>query len=174
MPASEHSIMTTHTAFRSDASDDPDELFKTEVEAVRFLMKKFPTGILSVVFDSTDYWRMITEGLPILKDEIMARDGKLVCRPDSGSPVKIICGYKSRSVSCDSETAVKLMKHVSTHMKWFTNNDAIFCDDGVYLDSQGNELTEAEVSGSIQLLSEIFGCTKNDKGYKELDYHIGS
>jgi nicotinamide phosphoribosyltransferase len=30
--------------------------------------------------------------LPILKDTILARQGKVVIRPDSGDPVKIICG----------------------------------------------------------------------------------
>lgn len=30
--------------------------------------------------------------MPVLKDVIEARDGKLVIRPDSGDPVKIICG----------------------------------------------------------------------------------
>ena len=35
---------------------------------------------------------MLTDILPQLKDKIMARDGKVVIRPDSGDPVDIICG----------------------------------------------------------------------------------
>jgi nicotinamide phosphoribosyltransferase len=35
---------------------------------------------------------VLTEYLPALKDEVLARDGKLVVRPDSGDPVDIICG----------------------------------------------------------------------------------
>jgi nicotinamide phosphoribosyltransferase len=34
----------------------------------------------------------MTEYLPALKSEILARNGRLVIRPDSGDPVKIICG----------------------------------------------------------------------------------
>jgi nicotinamide phosphoribosyltransferase len=34
----------------------------------------------------------MTEYLPALKKEILARDGRVVIRPDSGDPVKIICG----------------------------------------------------------------------------------
>ncbi len=34
----------------------------------------------------------MTEFLPALKDTIMARDGKLVIRPDSGDPELILCG----------------------------------------------------------------------------------
>jgi nicotinamide phosphoribosyltransferase len=55
-------------------------------------MTIFPTGILSVVSDTFDLWKLITEYLPALKDQILSRDGKLVIRPDSGDPVDIICG----------------------------------------------------------------------------------
>lgn len=56
------------------------------------ITESFPTGIVSLVGDSFDLWSVITEILPRLKDKIMARDGKLVIRPDSGNPVDIICG----------------------------------------------------------------------------------
>lgn len=58
-------------------------------------MKIFPNGILSVVSDTFDLWKLITEYLPALKEEIMDRDGKLVIRPDSGDPVDIICGLET-------------------------------------------------------------------------------
>lgn len=51
-----------------------------------------PTGILSYVSDSYDFWGVVTKVVPALKDLIMARDGKLVIRPDSGDPVDILCG----------------------------------------------------------------------------------
>jgi nicotinamide phosphoribosyltransferase len=51
-----------------------------------------PRGILSVVSDTWDYWSFVTELIPRMKDRIMARDGKIVVRPDSGDPVDIICG----------------------------------------------------------------------------------
>ncbi|HHV7384979.1 TPA: hypothetical protein ACUNBZ_004756, partial [Escherichia fergusonii] len=56
------------------------------------LMGKFPSGILSYVADSFDFWGVITDILPSIKDQIMERDGKLVVRPDSGDPVEVICG----------------------------------------------------------------------------------
>jgi nicotinamide phosphoribosyltransferase len=37
-------------------------------------------------------WKVCTEHLVTLKEEILARDGKLVIRPDSGNPVDILCG----------------------------------------------------------------------------------
>jgi nicotinamide phosphoribosyltransferase len=59
----------------------------------------FPKGILSIVSDTFDLWKLITEYLPANKDAIMARDGKLVIRPDSGDPVDIICGTDKPIVS---------------------------------------------------------------------------
>lgn len=56
------------------------------------IFEVFPTGIISVVADTWDFWRIITEYLPSRRDRIMARDGCVVTRPDSGDPVDIICG----------------------------------------------------------------------------------
>ena len=66
-----------------------------ELNGIRELLSKFPTGIFSMVSDTFDLWRMCTEYLPALKEEILSRDGKLVIRPDSGDPVDILCGVPS-------------------------------------------------------------------------------
>ncbi|MBB3752487.1 nicotinamide phosphoribosyltransferase [Mycolicibacterium sp. BK634] len=80
VPATEHSVMCTGIETVG------------ELETFRRLLKLYPTGIVSVVSDTFDLWKVLTEYLPALKDEILARDGKLVIRPDSGDPEKIICG----------------------------------------------------------------------------------
>lgn len=77
--ATEHSVMCAGT------KDD-------EIETFRNLMETYPTGILSVVSDTWDLWKVLTNYLPKLKEEILSRDGKLVIRPDSGNPADIICG----------------------------------------------------------------------------------
>jgi nicotinamide phosphoribosyltransferase len=79
VPATEHSVMC------AGGKED-------EIETFRRLLKTFPTGILSIVADTWDLFKVLTEYLPVLKDEILARDGKLVIRPDSGDPADIICG----------------------------------------------------------------------------------
>lgn len=71
---------------------EPDYLAISEWLNLRDWLKKFPKGILSVVSDTFDLWKLITYILPRLKPEILAREGKLVIRPDSGNPVDIICG----------------------------------------------------------------------------------
>jgi nicotinamide phosphoribosyltransferase len=53
-----------------------------------------PKGILAVVADTNDFWTTVTKVIPALKEFIMAREGKLVIRPDSGDPVDILCGIE--------------------------------------------------------------------------------
>lgn len=80
VPATEHSVMSAGTAVVG------------ELETYRRLLKLYPTGNMAIVSDTYNLWRVITEYLPALKDDIMARDGKLIIRPDSGDPEKIECG----------------------------------------------------------------------------------
>lgn len=44
----------------------------------------------SMVSDSYDYWNLVDNILPQLKDEIMAHNGTLLIRGDSGDPVEIV------------------------------------------------------------------------------------
>jgi nicotinamide phosphoribosyltransferase len=83
VPATEHSVMCAGTK-------------EDEVETFRRLLNTYPKGILSVVSDTWDLWKVCTEHVVTLKEEIMTRDGKLVIRPDSGDPVDIICGYTAK------------------------------------------------------------------------------
>jgi nicotinamide phosphoribosyltransferase len=80
IPATEHSVMCSY------GDTNEYELFKHLITEV------YPNGFFSVVSDTWDFWKVVTEYLPALKDEIMNRDGRVVIRPDSGDPVKIICG----------------------------------------------------------------------------------
>lgn len=58
----------------------------------RLITEVYPNGFVSIVSDTFDLWKVLTEYLPKLKDEVLARNGKVVIRPDSGNPVDIICG----------------------------------------------------------------------------------
>lgn len=82
VPATEHSVMC------AGGSESEKETF------ARIALELYPTGIVSIVSDTWDFWNVITDILPSLKDEIMERDGKVVVRPDSGDPADIICGTK--------------------------------------------------------------------------------
>jgi nicotinamide phosphoribosyltransferase len=66
---------------------------ETEKETyLRLITEVYPSGIVSIVSDTWDYWKVVTETVRELKDIIMKRDGKVVIRPDSGDPAKILCG----------------------------------------------------------------------------------
>lgn len=79
VPATEHSVMCAG-----------GEL--CELDTFDRLLTLYPAGIVSVVSDTWDLWGVLTNILPQLKSRIMAREGKLVIRPDSGDPADIVCG----------------------------------------------------------------------------------
>jgi nicotinamide phosphoribosyltransferase len=98
--ATEHSVMC--------AGSKMDER-----ETFNRLLHLYPSGIVSVVSDTWDLWNVINNILPDLKEEIEARDGKLVIRPDSGDPVKIICGDPDAPADSDeSKGVVRLLDKV--------------------------------------------------------------
>ena len=82
VPASEHSVMC------SFGKED-------ELGAFKNMLKLYKTGIVSIVSDTFDIYRVLTEFAEVLKEEILSRDGKVVFRPDSGNPEYIICGDPS-------------------------------------------------------------------------------
>ena len=130
--ASEHSVSTT-------------KIFTVgEQQMIADWLTDFPKGILSIVSDTFDLWKLITEYLPANKEAIMARDGKLVIRPDSGDPVDIICGLNTKSEEFKEN--------------WLNT-------------TRGNK---GEYEGVIEILWNIFGGTVNEQGYKVLDPHIGA
>jgi nicotinamide phosphoribosyltransferase len=73
IPATEHSIMTAMGPLG-------------EIVVFKNLLQKYPTGLLACVIDSYDYRKFISEYALELKYIILARDGKLIFRPDSGDP----------------------------------------------------------------------------------------
>ncbi|KKM08514.1 hypothetical protein LCGC14_1723840 [marine sediment metagenome] len=97
VPATEHSVMCM------GLQDDEKVTFK------RLLTETYPAGILSVVSDTWDFWKVMNVYLPELKAEIMARDGKLVVRPDSGDPVKIICGDSDANTPWERGGAIQVL-----------------------------------------------------------------
>ncbi|MCR2807115.1 nicotinate phosphoribosyltransferase [Paenibacillus soyae] len=118
IPATEHSVMCAHG--------------RDEMASYRYLINEvYPTGFVSIVSDTWDLWSVLDVVIRGLKDDIMARDGRVVIRPDSGDPVAIICG----DPGSDNEFARK---------------------------------------GVIEILWEIFGGTITERGYKQLDSHIGA
>ena len=83
IPATEHSVMSM------GKKEHEMDTFK------RLITEIYPQGLLSIVSDTWNLWKVLGDYLPALKKEILARDGKIVIRPDSGDPVEIIVGGAS-------------------------------------------------------------------------------
>lgn len=83
-------LSTEHAVMCSNFAIDGNETAFIK----RLLGEIYPTGNISVVSDSYDYWNMVTNIMASkeVKDIIEGRDGTLFVRGDSGDPVDIICG----------------------------------------------------------------------------------
>lgn len=146
VPATEHSVMCVCT--KSGEKDT----FK------RLITETYPEGIVSIVSDTWDFWKVINDILPELKEVIENREGKVVIRPDSGCPIKIITGYLA------NEVVYNVVNNEYTCIK------------------TGKKLEEWEVKGAIQCLWDIFGGhyntkkisnKKNSETFKVLNDKIG-
>lgn len=82
VPATEHSVMS------AGGQENETETYR------RLITEVYPSGIISIVSDTWNLWHVVSTILPELKDIIMARDGKVVIRPDSGDPTDILCGIQ--------------------------------------------------------------------------------
>jgi len=80
IPAAEHSTIT------SWGMDDNGER-----RAYANMLEKFPTGLVAVVSDSYDMANAVEKIWgEELKDAVLAREGTLVVRPDSGDPARVV------------------------------------------------------------------------------------
>jgi nicotinamide phosphoribosyltransferase len=95
--ATEHSVMCMGT------TEGEYETFK------RLICEVYPKGIVSIVSDTWDLWKVLTDYLPRLKDEIVSREGKVVVRPDSGDPVDIICGNPNGKTEQEKKGVIELL-----------------------------------------------------------------
>lgn len=79
-PSTEHSVMCSNFAV------DGDEITFLR----RVLTEIYPDTSFSCVLDSYDYWNVINNLLPVLKPEIMAHNGCMLMRGDSGDCVDVV------------------------------------------------------------------------------------
>ena len=142
---------------------------KGEQQMIADWLKIFDKGILSIVSDTFDLWKLITEYLPANKEAIMARDGKLVIRPDSGDPVDIICGYEKYSVKWNELNGFPENKGV-IELLW-----DIF---GGTINEQGYKILDSHIGFiygegiSQDMLNEIYA-RLDDKGFAASNVVVG-
>lgn len=146
VPATEHSVMCM-------GSKDK------EIDTFERLLKLYPSGIVSIVSDTWDFWKVLTSYTVLLKELIESRKdivdedgnvlvpGRTVFRPDSGDPVKILTGYMPS--------------------EYRESSGAYYCRN------TGKELAEHEIKGAVEVLYDIFGGDETEEGFKVLNSSVG-
>lgn len=173
VPATEHSVMCM------GGKDDEVGTFR------RLITELYPSGIVSIVSDTWDFWNVITNTAATLKEEILARkenalgQAKVVFRPDSGDPVKIVAGLTVHEVNpkdgFQSDVYIKA-DVLKINGKYYENKThAVWAGDEVdfYEISEGDEVPEHVVKGAVECLWDIFGGDITSKGYKTLNQRVG-
>lgn len=190
--ATEHAVATSNILYNVakslqesglDITDlSPEAYARAQMEGERkfikdIITKKVPKGVVSLVSDSFDFWKIISVVIPSLKDIILGREpdanglAKVVIRPDSGDPVEVICGkeiftsqeIRDKSLAGENiaglltEECGQLCKITATPLgyEWVPYERTV------------------EERGAVEVLWDTFGGTITDKGYKMLHERIG-
>lgn len=207
VPAGEHSVTTLGiqieakdilgTALENNiyVPEVEDVLELAERNYVGYVLNQFPTGIVSYVADSYDYFGFLEKTLPAMKDLIESRDGKFVVRGDSGDPVEIIAG-----ISINDYSQYEILHHATVDAAYaqipngapvagsfevvFKHKGQIYkadyhvdiefgnLEDVIVDKAHPYELTTQE-KGTIAHLFDVFGGHVNSKGFIELNEKIG-
>lgn len=145
VPATEHSVMC------AGGKEDEIETFR------RLINKVYPKGIVSIVSDTWDFWQVVEDFLPKLKKDIMARDGRVVIRPDSGDPVDIICGLRTNS-------------HFHTRIR----EGRYYCNYTPFDDfSEYVEISEGQYYGAYYMLGKTFGWNTTVNNFRYPSTKVG-
>lgn len=193
IPATEHAVSSSNILTRAANLDKMGATGDVRLMAeadflLHYITKLNPNGFCSYVADTYDYWGLLTNVLTRddVKAAIMARDGRLVIRPDSGDPETIICGMNpvvfGGKKALEFEDTRHFFDFMDTKMMWqFEDYDCVKIGGKFYSFSVKNDVIDLGleeipyevVAGSIRTLYKIFGGTVNAAGFKELDSHIG-
>lgn len=149
VPATEHSVMSLGSQ-------------ESEIETFRRLINEtYPAGFISIVSDTWDFWKVLTEYLPVLKSEIMARDGTVVIRPDSGDPVDIICG------TCEFlfEEEVEAIDFFEDRHHSLAKDDC----EGSYNVGSDSYIDYCMIKGDLYEVKTRFEYNRHDKEYYYID-----
>lgn len=79
-PSTEHAVMCSNFAV------DGDEVTLIK----RLLLEIYPNTSFSIVLDSYDYWNVVDNILPTIKNEILNHNGCMLIRGDSGDCVDVV------------------------------------------------------------------------------------
>ncbi|BEG72526.1 nicotinate phosphoribosyltransferase [Pseudomonas phage BRkr] len=201
--ATEHAVATTNILYRLQMKINflkeegtvitPELHDKLRLEAERdyileIILQKVPEGIISLVCDSFDFWGVISDVLPSIRAEIESRLknelglARVVVRPDSGDPVKVITGYMAYPTEFADRADFE--KHIGELGSIEFSGYEVVRIAGEYYEINHiasllsdflseKTIPEVEVRGAIEVLWDSFGGTVNGKGFKCLNEYVG-
>ena len=187
----EHSTVTSNYAI----DGDEETLLK------RALTEIYPNDNFSFLTDSYDHDNFLLNVVPKCKDEILAHNGTILFRGDSGDPVEIIAGKKIYAELLDEDELNDLEEYfryyardneLGWETRYFNINGTFYKVDfepeyiqerGAYSDCDYDFLDDynikyeeiepsLELLGMVWYLDQIFGSTLNSKAYKVLNPHV--
>lgn len=212
--ATEHAVATANILFNASklfkqlAAKYPGESVSVDIDEFRaqcekgfireVLTEKHPTGVISLVSDSFDFWKVITDIASQLKDVILNRTpdelglAKTVFRPDSGDPVEILAGryvHSKDDFLRISSSAEDMRDPPRDFLVNFGGGEIVRAIletderlDGVWHTAVYNgyriiplpemPLTPQE-KGAVQVLWETFGGTNTGLGFRVLHERVG-
>ena len=142
LTSTEHSVMCSDYAICGDER----ETFK------RLLTEVYPNTSFAAVSDSYDFWNVVTNILPSLREEIEAHNGFIGIRHDSDEPVHALCGIKSinlNKILC-GEPEVNNFEDFESLVYEIVNDDLHFDEvEEVYFEYKFKDIAYKGVVGSI-------------------------
>ena len=150
IPATEHSVQC------AGGKNNEFDTYK------RLVTETYPNGFVSIVSDTWDLWEVLNKTIRGLKKEILARDGRVVIRPDSGDPVKIICGDEDSDNEFERKGVIQILWEIfggTTTAKGFKQLDShIGCiyGDAITID-RCKEICKRLKSKGYSSLNMVFG-----------------
>lgn len=145
VPATEHSVMC------AGLEANEFDTFK------RLITEIYPTGVVSIVSDTWDLWKVLVDYIPRLKEVILTRDGKVVIRPDSGDPVKIICGDPKAEGPAKAGVLRLLADALGTDGHGHINKAGAIYGDSITLERQDQILEQMVRELRLSPYNMVFG-----------------
>ena len=92
--STEHFVMCSNSALDTKNNEDYEyadiDPYRERIFIKRALTELYPNTSFSCVSDSYDYWNVVDNILPTLKEEILNHNGCMLVRGDSGDCVKVV------------------------------------------------------------------------------------
>lgn len=157
VPASEHSVMCSFGK-------------ENELDAFKNMLRLYPNGIVSIVSDTFNIYKVLTDFAEELKETILSRDGKVVFRPDSGNQEYVICGDPTADPnSPEGKGCLRLLEEKfgstvnSKGYKMLNPKVGLIYGDGMYLEKYISVLERMKSMGfaAANLVIGVGGILRN-------------